>query len=168
MERLAEQAKRKMASGDKRGAIYAMKKRKLQESELAKIENVKMTLETQAIGVEGASQNVETFNAMSMGSSAMASIRKVLGIERIDGLMDDIKEEMDMHREVDIAFTQPIDPCMADDDELLAELNALGGIGGATKASSFSMPFASSRPPAKTPIVQQKTQKETSRFALFA
>eukprot|EP00979_Chaetoceros_neogracilis_P008833 scaffold1972_cov265-Chaetoceros_neogracile.AAC.47 len=40
-------AKARMAKGDKKGALYAMKRKKLHETELDKIQNVKMTLETQ-------------------------------------------------------------------------------------------------------------------------
>jgi len=175
MEKLAEEAKTQMARGDKRGAVHAMKKRRLYEEELAKIDNVKMTLETQAVRLEGAAQNMETFKAMDSGNSTMKTIRKAFGLDRVDELLDNVKDEMDYHRDVDNAFTQPIDPCMADDDELLAELNALGGSEGphkrtiwpnvATPSSSTTVkPVAA---PVKTEEVKLR-KKESSRFALFA
>jgi charged multivesicular body protein 4 len=162
MAKLAQIAKSKMSNGDKKGALSAMKKRKLYEGELNKIENVKMTLETQAISLEGAAQNVHTFNAMKSGNSAIASIRKSLGIDRVDGLLDDIKEEMELHREVDSAFAQPIDPFLAADDDLLAELDALTG--ECTKTPSmWTSATLNNRPEAVKP-----PKKQTSRIALFS
>ena len=57
------------------GALFAMKRKKLHDAELAKIENVKMTLETQVINLESASQNKDTFIAMKEGKNAMSKIR---------------------------------------------------------------------------------------------
>ena len=40
-----------MAKGDKKGALFCMKRKKLYEAEADKIQNVKMTLETQVINL---------------------------------------------------------------------------------------------------------------------
>jgi hypothetical protein len=85
-----------------------------------------MTLETQVMNLESAAQNAETFKAMQAGKVAMSNIRKDTDISKVDELMDDIKEEMDMASEISGALAQPIDPLMTDDDELLAELELLG------------------------------------------
>lgn len=95
------------------------------EAEIDKIQNVKMTLETQVINLESAAQNAETFKAMEAGSKTMKKIRQDVGIEKVDDIMDEIKEEMEMANEINNAIAGPIDPFMADEDELLAELNAL-------------------------------------------
>jgi charged multivesicular body protein 4A/B len=167
MEKLVAEAKEKNAKGDKRGALFAMKKRKLHENEIAKIENVKMTLETQAINLEGATQNIETFDSMKSGNSAMKSIRKLFGIEQVDKIIDDTKDEMEMHREIDGALTQPLDPYLADDEDLLAELMELE----AEDTRHSIWPVASSRPlktPAKQPATAVAAQSTKSKFALFA
>jgi charged multivesicular body protein 4 len=52
-----------------------MKRKKLYEAEYDKIQNIKMTLETQVIGLESAAQNAETFKAMSQGTKTMQKIR---------------------------------------------------------------------------------------------
>jgi len=162
---LETEAKSKMAKGDKRGALYAMKKRKMYDAERAKIENVKMTLETQMISLEGATQNIETVQAMKTGTSAMKGIRKMFGVDKVDELMDDVREEIDMHREVEDAFSRPVDPFLGDDEnELLAELEMLEAED--TKTSLW--PAAPASRPAKT--ASQTTTKPVSekRFALFA
>lgn len=107
------------------GALFAMKRKKLYEQEIDKIENVKMTLETQVINLESAAQNAQTFKAMDAGAKTMKKIRTDIGIEQVDDMMDAIKEEMEMANEINEAIAQPVDPLLADDDELLAELNAL-------------------------------------------
>jgi charged multivesicular body protein 4 len=102
-----------------------MKRKKLYEQEADKIQNVKMTLETQVINLESAAQNAETFKAMEAGANTMKKIRTEVGIEQVDDMMDEIKEEMELANEVNNAIAQPVDPLFADEDELLAELDEL-------------------------------------------
>ena len=102
-----------------------MKRKKLYEAEADKIQNVKMTLETQVINLESAAQNAETFKAMEAGTKTMKKIRTEVGIEQVDDMMDEIKEEMEMANEINNAIAQPVDPLLTDEDELLQELNEL-------------------------------------------
>ena len=44
VEKLVAEAKQKNAKGDKRGALFALKKKKLHEKELAKIENMRVII----------------------------------------------------------------------------------------------------------------------------
>ena len=137
-----------------------MKRKKLFESEIDKIQNVKMTLETQVISLESAAQNAQTFKAMEAGSKTMKKIRTEVGIEMVDDIMDEIKEEMEMANEINEAISQPVDPLMADEDELLEELNALETadleaelLAPPTKVSDFSLPTV---PDSKLPALEQK------------
>uniref|UniRef100_A0A7S2XMK9 Uncharacterized protein n=1 Tax=Attheya septentrionalis TaxID=420275 RepID=A0A7S2XMK9_9STRA len=125
VDAMVAEAKAKMAKKDKKGALFSLKRKKLYEQEIDKIQNVKMTLETQVMNIESASQNAETFKAMATGTQTMKNIRNDVGVEKVDDMMDDIKEEMEMANEISNAIAQPIDPLLADEDELLAELNAL-------------------------------------------
>lgn len=102
-----------------------MKRKKLFEAEADKIQNVKMTLETQVINLESAAQNAETYKAMEAGTKTMKKIRTEVGIEQVDDMMDEIKEEMEMANEINTAIAQPVDPLLTDEDELLEELNEL-------------------------------------------
>ena len=125
IEQQVAEAKAKMAKGDKKGALFAMKRKKMYEAEADKILNVKMTLETQVINLESAAQNAATFEAMKSGTQTMKKIRQDVGIEKVDDIMDEMKEEMEMANEINNAIAQPVDPFMADEDELLAELEGL-------------------------------------------
>ena len=107
------------------GALYAMKRKKMFENEVDKIQNVKMTMETQVMNLESAAQNAETVKAMEAGNKTMKKIRQEVGIDQVDDVMDSIKEEMEMANEINDAIAQPVDPLMADEDELLEELQEL-------------------------------------------
>jgi charged multivesicular body protein 4 len=125
VEAMIVEAKAKMGKGDKKGALFAMKRKKLYEAEIDKIQNVKMTLETQVMNLESAAQNAETFRAMEAGSKTMKKIREQVGIEDVDDIMDNIQEEMQMANEINAAIATPVDPLVTDEDELLAELAEL-------------------------------------------
>jgi charged multivesicular body protein 4A/B len=105
-----------------------MKRKKMYDMEIDKIQNVKMTLETQVIQLESAVVNQATVGAMSAGSKTMARLNKITSVEKVDAVMDSIKEEGDYLTDVSSAITQSVCPITADDDELLAELNELSGI----------------------------------------
>mmetsp|Transcript_20420 Transcript_20420/g.28407 ORF Transcript_20420/g.28407 Transcript_20420/m.28407 type:complete len:223 (-) Transcript_20420:169-837(-) len=123
---LAKEAKAKLAEGDKRGAVGAMKKRKLYQAEQQKIANIKMTLETQAIGLESAATSADAFSAMATGTNTMKKIRNDMGgVERVDDIMEGMQEEMDMQGEVNAAIGQSVDPLMGmlDEDDLMKELD---------------------------------------------
>lgn len=104
-----------------------MKKKKLYEAELAKIENVKMTLETQCIHLESASGTAQAFSAMSAGNKTMKKIHQTVGIDQVDDVMMDIQDEMQMADEIGSAIGQSLDPAMGmlDDDDLMKELEGL-------------------------------------------
>ncbi len=144
------------------GALYLMKRKKLHEAELTKIENVKMTLETQCINLESASQNKDTFLAMKEGKNAMAKIRTEVGIDQVDELMDDIREEMEQAQEISDAIAAPVDPLATDEDELLAELEQMGA--DDLEAELLSAPGGEislpSVPDAKLPAYKKKEEEE--------
>merc|ERR1712003_52833 len=112
IDQVIDEAKKKMAKGDKKGALFAMKRKKMFEKEIEKIQNVKMTLETQAMNLESAAQNAATFNAMAQGNKTMKKIRKDVGVEKVDDIMDDIREEMEHANEVNDAM-QSMDPFLS-------------------------------------------------------
>ena len=153
MDEIVPQAKRKMAQGDKRGALFLMKRKKMYGAEIEKLENVKMTLETQALQLETAAHNQDTVQAMQTGSSAMKRLRKAFGLDQVDELMDDIREEGDMAEEISQAIATPLDPYMLDDDELMRELEELDGAATETaskKSTGFSSMFSAVTTPNKT------------------
>lgn len=140
MAEITREAKLRSAQGDKRGALNALKRKKLYQAEVDKIANVKMTLETQAFHIESAAYNQETVKVMQSGQSTMGRLRKLMGVEKVENLMDDIREEADLASEVNNAIGAPLDPLMEDDADLLAELEALEGTSQKTTSNYFMLP----------------------------
>ena len=97
VDALVLEAKTKMAAGDKKGALFAEKRKKMYEDEIEKICNTKMTLETQVMNLESiATGNEAAFMAMEPGTEAMKIIRQEMEIENVDEMMAHIREEMEM------------------------------------------------------------------------
>ena len=90
------------------------------------MESVKMTIETQVIHLESAAQNAATLQAIQTGSQAMRRVQAEMGgLNKVDNLMDDIREGMETAREIEDALSQPLDPLLVDNDDLLEELAEL-------------------------------------------
>jgi len=104
------------------GALFALKRKKMYEAEIDKIANIKITLETQLVKITAAAGDATTVKTMEEARNAMKAIREDTDIDKVDDLMDAIKEEMEIADEISNSLAQPIDPLLADDDVLLAEL----------------------------------------------
>lgn len=115
-----------------------MKKKKLYENEMEKIQNVKMTLETQIFHVESSVYNSTTISAMSEGTKTMKKIHAQTGVEKVEDILDEIREEAEFGNELSNAFRQPID--LMDDDDLLAELEGLS-CSPSVATSSYALPM---------------------------
>merc|ERR1719413_69495 len=122
-----------------------------------KMGNVKMTLETQVMNLESAAQNADTFNAMKAGTNTMKKIRNDVGIDKVDDLMDDIREEMDVAKDISDAMAQPIDG-LYDEDELLGELAELENLG--MEEQLLSTPSMPAVPGKKLPTLAGTSKAE--------
>ncbi|CAM9332096.1 unnamed protein product, partial [Chrysoparadoxa australica] len=118
------EAKKKAAAKDKTGAMFALKRKKMYEAQVSKINGARMTLESQIIALEGTNMNLETFKAMQSGAAAMKNARGTLEVDDVDQVMDDIQEEMEISDQIGEAIGRPAEE-LYDDDELLEELNML-------------------------------------------
>lgn len=162
MAEITQEAKLRSAQGDKKGALNALKRKKLYQAELDKIANIKLTLETQAFHIESAAYNQETVQAMKSGQTTMGRLRKLMGVETVETLMDDIREEADLATEINAAIGAPLDPFLEDDAELLAELNALEGRPHPQKStaqSSFFLLPTVSKTQGKASVSKQQPNK---------
>jgi charged multivesicular body protein 4 len=126
-DRAVDDAKKKLAAKpqDKKGALFCMKQKKMYEAEVEKVGNAMFTLEQQVMALESQQQNIETFKAMKLGKDQMEAQRKGIDVDKVEDLMDDIKDEMQQAEEIGTALGGSIAEDGLDDDELLAELNEL-------------------------------------------
>ncbi|KAI8919076.1 hypothetical protein PhCBS80983_g04656 [Powellomyces hirtus] len=113
-------------SKNKRVALMALKRKKAYEEQISKIMGSRMTLEQQVMAIENANVNLETMNAMKAGAEAMKQIHGHLDINKVDGTMDDIREQMDLANEISEAISQPVNFGVEfDEEELEGELELL-------------------------------------------
>ena len=118
------EAKAKMAKKDRRGALFCLKKKKMYEAEIEKLNGARLTLESQIIALEGTVTNADTVAAMKSGATAMKHARADVDADAVGDLMDDIQEEMATADEISAAISAPGGDLLGD-DELLDELNEL-------------------------------------------
>ncbi|OQR84206.1 hypothetical protein ACHHYP_13730 [Achlya hypogyna] len=125
IEAQLEEAKKKSAAKDKRGAIFCLKRKKMYESEIEKLQGARMTLETQVMTLESTQVNMQTFTALRTGANQMKAIHGQMNVDSVDDIMDDIQEEMATADEIGRAISQPLGNALYDDDELAAELESM-------------------------------------------
>ena len=65
------QAKKK----NQKGALFALKKKRMYDQEVTKISGMKMTLEIQQMSLESAVGNVEVLKVMQKGTLALKKVR---------------------------------------------------------------------------------------------
>lgn len=100
----------------------------------------RFNVETQILAIENANVNLETLNAMKVGSAAMKNIHGEMygisflliiltfsrNIDKVDNTMDDIREQMDLANEISAAISSPLgNDYGVDMDELDAELEQI-------------------------------------------
>ncbi|KAF4746471.1 hypothetical protein FOZ63_028898, partial [Perkinsus olseni] len=95
-----QEARSRAAAKDKRGALMALKRKKLYEAELQTLMNSRMTLEQQILSLESSQTTAVAVQALAQGVSAQKTMNQQLNIDNIDELMDDMAEQQDLQNEV--------------------------------------------------------------------
>lgn len=116
-------AKRRVEANDKRGALVALKKRKMMESELDTLTNERITLEQQINSLESSQMHRVALTALAHGVAVQRSMNKQIDASAVDKLMDDIQEQQDLQQEIGNALS--LGNKLADDEDLLAEFDKL-------------------------------------------
>lgn len=121
------EAKLKAQKKDKNGALFALKRKKMYEQEISKLQGTRITLDSQILAIESAAVNIETFRAMNTGKNAMKAMRGNIDSDTVDEMMDDLQEEKDIHDAISEAISRPGQE-LFDDEELLNELAELDAL----------------------------------------
>ena len=185
------EAKRKSKAKDKKGALFCLKRKKMYEKEVAKIDGARLNIEQQVIALESSMTSVAVVDSMKVGRDTLNSIHKTVTVEDTDELMDDINEELAAADEISNAVSQPIGGDMFDEDDLMTELDDLEGLmmeedmmnvpsissvttgtgiaSGATKATNATATPSLNLPSAPSvPIAVTETDEEAELRALEA
>jgi charged multivesicular body protein 4 len=116
-------AKARVASNDKRGALMSLKRKKMLETELETLMNSRMTLEQQINSLEAAQMNQIAVSALAHGVNVHKQLNQQIDAERVDQLMEDMQEQLDLQNE--IAQVMSAGNRIGEDDDLLRELEQL-------------------------------------------
>lgn len=116
-----------LAKNNKNLAKNSLKKKKIYEAQLGKLEGQMDTLEQQLFSIESANLNLETMRAMKQGAKAMKSMHNGLDIDKVDETMDEIREQVELGEEISDAISRPMytGANEVDEDELDEELDML-------------------------------------------
>lgn len=85
-----------------------MRRKKTYETQLEQLGGTRLTLETQANAIESANMNAETMLAMKRGANALKDIHKQLNVNKVDEMMDEVREEMERTKEIAEAISNPM------------------------------------------------------------
>jgi len=144
-----ETAKEKNRQKDKRGALYSLKKKKMYEAEVAKLDAAKMNLEQQIFMIEGAHTNVSVFESMRAAQTTITNQHRNITVDQVDELRDQMEEHQQLQDEISEALTQPMgNLANMDDDDLMDELNQLEATEMEEKMLDLEMPQAAKTNPA--------------------
>jgi hypothetical protein len=112
----------KKKNGDSRGAVIALRKSKMYDKELAKLEGQSMMIEQQMQMIQGAQFDSNTMQAMKVGKVTMDQLQAQTNADEIMDLQDDIADQLAQQDEIAGVFTEY---AQAGKDELEDELNEM-------------------------------------------
>ena len=124
---LTLEATNKSKSGDKKGALLLLNKRKLNETEIEKMTSNQLLLEKQLFTLEGATMNKEVIDTLKIGTDAIKNINKDININVIEEIIDDMQESQDISTQIQTLMNEPLQK-LYEDEELLADLKELEGL----------------------------------------
>eukprot|EP00301_Raphidiophrys_heterophryoidea_P003218 c11461_g1_i2.p1 GENE.c11461_g1_i2~~c11461_g1_i2.p1 ORF type:complete len:192 (-),score=46.80 c11461_g1_i2:448-975(-) len=101
-------AKKLIAAKNKNGAKMALKRKKMYEVQIEKINGTRMTIENQKMALESANFNLDVLQAMSQGAAALQAVNANMTLDAVDDTMDKIQEQMDVANEIADAISQPM------------------------------------------------------------
>ena len=95
MNDFMKKAREKMKKGDKRGAMLLLKKKKMYEKEIAKIEGSQMNLENQIITIESMYTNKLVFDNLKNTNNCIKHLNSKMNIDDVEDMHDDLNEAME-------------------------------------------------------------------------
>jgi charged multivesicular body protein 4 len=107
--------------------MMALKRKKQLEVQLSRIDQQINNVEQVNMSVQDASTNVDVLNAQVQGAQSIKKVYKsVGGIDKVDKVMDDVRDAMDISNELSTALSQDIGGgAIVDEDDLENELAEL-------------------------------------------
>jgi vacuolar-type H+-ATPase subunit I/STV1 len=119
-------AKEYQKKNNKKGALAALRQKKMYEGQLEQIDNSLARLGEQRAALENLSSQAEVINALKVGADASKGAMKAMKIDQVDQVLDDINEANDQMKQIQDALAMPTGlGAEMDEDDLLQELEDL-------------------------------------------
>lgn len=109
-----ENAKKKLHDGDKKGAMFELKRKKFYEAETEKYMTVMINIEHNINMLESAVIDSEIFDAYK--STTIAMKQNQINIDNVDDIMDELEDNMDKNKEIGEAISRPLYNYVREDD----------------------------------------------------
>ncbi|EIN10916.1 Snf7-domain-containing protein [Punctularia strigosozonata HHB-11173 SS5] len=115
------------ATTNKTAATNALRRKKVHEQEMDRLQGTRMQLEMQVNTLESANMNAETMAALKKGADALKHIHGNMTLDKVDATMSSIQEQTQVANEISEAISNPMYGAgdQIDEDELKAELAEL-------------------------------------------
>jgi charged multivesicular body protein 4 len=102
-----------------------VKRNHLRERSIEQLANQRLALDQQIQALENTTINMEVLKAMRSATESMRQSFAAAKVETVDEVVDELNEQLQLTNELSNALAQPLDSGAFDEDELLAELDAL-------------------------------------------
>ena len=116
------EAKAAMKTGNKKKAVVLMKKKKMYEKEISKLDGMMMFMEQQKMTMESTTQNTNVMEAMSAASGQIEEMQSAGNVDQFDSLRDQYEEQQDKQNEVHDFFNDFAESNGEDVEDELADL----------------------------------------------
>jgi charged multivesicular body protein 4 len=108
-------AKLKSKKGDKKGALFELKRKKMFEKQIEGMFGKRVNLETQIMALQSAAANQDVLKAMKTGRDAIQAHISDKVVDEVADVMDQINENVSLIDEMDQALSQPVGNNLLDD-----------------------------------------------------
>lgn len=120
-------AKEFLGKNNKAMAMQCMKRKKMYEDQILKLQAQKDNMETMRFTLQEQAMNREVLEAQRRAGQQLNQLNAGMNADRVEDDMDDIRDAMDQANDVTNALTQSLDQNVVDEDDLMAELDELAG-----------------------------------------
>ena len=124
IEDLKQKAKEALQKKDKKKAIMLMKKKKMFEAEISKLDGMRLMMEQQKLNMESQMNNKNVFETMQEGTKTIERLAREADIDKFDEIREKHEEMEDRNREINDFFANYAEEQTEDWEDELAELEA--------------------------------------------
>mmetsp|Transcript_8549 Transcript_8549/g.9696 ORF Transcript_8549/g.9696 Transcript_8549/m.9696 type:complete len:160 (+) Transcript_8549:14-493(+) len=111
---IKSKAKIALKNKDKKKAIMLMKKKKMFEAEISKLDGMRLMMEQQKLNMESQMNNKNVFDVMAEGNKAVEEMAKEADIDKFDEIREKHEEMEERNEEINDFFSNYAEDQVAD------------------------------------------------------